>query len=1055
MLELKKIVKDYKVADTYVHALKGIDLNFRDNEFVSILGPSGCGKTTTLNIVGGLDQYTDGDLIINGVSTKTFKDRDWDVYRNHRIGFIFQSYNLIPHQNILSNVELSLTIAGVSKEERTSRAKEALDRVGLKDQYYKKPNQLSGGQCQRVAIARALVNNPDILLADEPTGALDTVTSVQIMDLIKEISAEKLVIMVTHNPDLAEKYSTRIVKLLDGEVLEDSNPYNPTEEELKAIYASYNNENANEASVQVEASETGNKTDDNKEIAEAKENKPEIQVIDKKNRKEKEKAKMSLWTAIKLSAKNLYSKFKRTTMVVIAGSIGIIGVSTVLSVSQGVRDYIDGIQDDLLSGNPITIKENSIDLETITNLMSLQNNVDYVKKGDYVGVDSLLQYVALNQNLFQDIVANTEGFSDDYLRYVKSMPEDYYAAISFNYGIDFNASIYTKYRVSNGNEGLDGDGAKVFDKNDANTLKEQNISLDTIKKQYLGMLANNDEAKDFASTLSGLSDGIGLCINDNDYIKTQYNVIAGDLPKNPEDILVVVDSKRREEDLTLGQLGYFSQNEAQVLIYDASAKFYEKESKNDEKTKAQRESALEKSNQYKKIVNDNPYLLKKKFEYDELLNKEFEWFPNDLIYSDIDLDNPDEKTIKYNNSRNSDWEAVSVSDAIKANGTKGIKLNVCGIVERKKNVSYGSLNSGFLYSEDLARAVIKINQNSNIANVIRSNKLHTDSLRYDFTYWNCNLNKAKGEVYSLEELHAKEVNVRLNTDSSVQEEDIDDYVTLELSGGSSMSSVISGMMSNYGFGKKDGFNLNSVGASFHPTTIKVYPNSFDDKDLVTDYLDDWNNNKKTVKVYAWDIETFDKQVEGYKYEDPIDDTIKTSVDSENKFDIDSDGYYTLTGADRTDIKYNDSAELIVNIINSVINIITYALVAFTALSLVVSTVMVGIITYVSVVERTNEIGVIRSLGGRKKDVSHLFNAESIIIGLASGIFGVLVTGIISLIANIIVTQVSDGTITMIARMTPGNIISMITISVLLTAISGIIPARAAARKDPVDALRTI
>ena len=328
MLRLKNVTKTYKVADMEVHALKGVSISFRENEFVSILGPSGCGKTTALNIIGGLDHYTTGDLFINGVSTKDFKDRDWDVYRNHRIGFIFQSYNLIPHQTILGNVELALTISGLSKQERVEKAMKALDKVGLAGQYKKKPNQLSGGQCQRVAIARALVNEPEILLADEPTGALDTVTSVQIMELIKEIAKEKLVIMVTHNPDLAEQYSTRIVRLLDGEIIEDTNPYSE-EDEIKD-------------------------TETRKEkIASELKKEQEESVKGKKKVILKEKAKMSMWTAFKLSARNLYSKMKRTVLVVIAGSIGIIGVASVLSVSQGVNDYINSMQDDLLSGNPV------------------------------------------------------------------------------------------------------------------------------------------------------------------------------------------------------------------------------------------------------------------------------------------------------------------------------------------------------------------------------------------------------------------------------------------------------------------------------------------------------------------------------------------------------------------------------------------------------------------------------------------------------------------------------------------------------------------------------
>ena len=1024
MLELKKIVKDYKVADTYVHALKGISLNFRDNEFVSILGPSGCGKTTTLNIIGGLDNYTDGDLVINGVSTKTFKDRDWDVYRNHRIGFIFQSYNLIPHQNVLSNVELALTIAGVSKEERVARAKEALDRVGLKDQYYKKPNQLSGGQCQRVAIARALVNNPDILLADEPTGALDTVTSVQIMDLIREISSEKLVIMVTHNPELAEKYSTRIVKLLDGEVLEDSNPFDPEteKEEPKAIIANENKEETKEAEEEKGISNEVNINESNASIASSNSN------------KEKEKAKMSLWTAIKLSAKNLYSKFKRTAMVVIAGSIGIIGVSTVLSVSQGVKDYINDIQDDLLSGNPITVSETGIDLDSVTKLMSSTQKTEYVKKGDYVGVDSLLQYVALNRDTFEKIYYQ-QTINDHYLRYLKSMPKDYYSAIKFNYGIDVTASIYTDYSVSNGSEGERlSDDLRDLEASGNNT---RNLSLNGISKQYLAMLANNQDNKQFASVLSEIVTPMHQCIDNNDYILSQYNIVHGRLPEKPEDILIVADSDRRVTDLTLGQLGYYSQNEAAALIYEASAK-YEQENKKGDKEKAKNYRA----------TYEGTNLVKKKFEYDELMSKDFVWYPNDMIY-DFNGDYTTDPTYSYE-SKDS-WQSGTVSEALANIGNMGIKLNVCGIVQPKKNINYGALSDGFLYTEDLARTIIKINSQSKMKEYVVDNEYDVNpnyGLKYsDFTYYDCLLNvnakNADGRTYaSIKEMSAEDIN-RLLYDTKVDSvpELKDMYLKLSQSGTSSAASMVASYMGD----NKNAFNENTIGASYYPTNISIYPKSFDDKDLVTKYLKAWNDETKDIKIYNYDIETYEEN-------SPTGD-----IDLE-KYSLDSDGYYVIHGgdeADRPEVKFNDPAELIISIINSIINIVTYALVAFTALSLVVSTVMVGIITYVSVVERTNEIGVIRSLGGRKKDVSHLFNAESVIIGLASGIFGILVTGVICIFANVIVKHASDGQISAIARMTPTNIILMITISVVLTAISGIIPARAAARKDPVDALRTI
>ena len=475
MLKLSEIKKNYYVGDNVVEALKGIDLCFRKNEFVSILGPSGCGKTTLLNIIGGLDKYTSGDLFINGVSTKEYSDRDWDVYRNHRIGFIFQSYNLIPHQTVLGNVELALTIAGVSKAERRERAQKALDRVGLANQYYKKPNQLSGGQCQRVAIARALVNEPEILLADEPTGALDTETSVQIMDLIKEIANERLVIMVTHNPDLAIKYSTRIVKFLDGLVVEDSNPFSVEDEK-----AEIDNLLALEKAKEEEA------------LAQIDQNDPKAVKEFNKNKNAKEKAKMSFWTAFRLSARNLWSKRGRSIMVGFAGSIGIIGVASVLSVSTGVRDYITSIQDDLLSGNPITVTAGTTyNVSTLMNSSSFKSNAEVFIKGKWVNVNSLVTYLVNNQKALTNIVKNNE-LDQNYVNYVKSMPSEYYKAIQLDYGIDMSISVFTDF--------VCGD----------DPIKEQynrNISLKAITEVYSKCITqlNPEEYGVYSSTITSFT----------------------------------------------------------------------------------------------------------------------------------------------------------------------------------------------------------------------------------------------------------------------------------------------------------------------------------------------------------------------------------------------------------------------------------------------------------------------------------------------------------------------------------------------------------------------
>ena len=507
MLKLVNIKKDYIMGDTKVEALKGINLNIRKNEFVSILGPSGCGKTTLLNIIGGLDKYTDGDLVINGVSTKEFTDRDWDVYRNHRIGFIFQSYNLIPHQTILENVELALTIAGMEKNERVEKAKNALDKVGLKGQYNKKPNQLSGGQCQRVAIARALVNEPEILLADEPTGALDTTTSIQIMDLIKEISKEKLVIMVTHNPDLAEKYSTRIVKLLDGEVSSDSMVCS-NEEEQKEKFA---------------------------------------------NSATPEKAKMSFWTAFRLSARNLMCKLKRTLMVGFAGSIGIIGVSVVLALSSGITDYINSMQEDMLSGNPITITEQAYDINAMMNSMTRSEKKEILKESNYIYVDSILEKLAKRAEKMNSILVTNE-INEDYVAYLKNMPSSYLESLAFDYGVDLSFSIYTDFTVNN---------------------KTRSTSIATIKNIYASLLEET-EFKESSSAVSTLSQAFTQLLPNKEYLLSQYDLVDGKMATEKNEIMLVVDRNSEVSDLILAQLGYYTEEEFLNAAYKAFDKNNEK-----------------------------------------------------------------------------------------------------------------------------------------------------------------------------------------------------------------------------------------------------------------------------------------------------------------------------------------------------------------------------------------------------------------------------------------------------------------------------------------------
>lgn len=884
MLKLINITKDYPVANHQVHALKGISITFRDNEFVSILGPSGCGKTTLLNIIGGLDHYTSGDLFIDQISTKEFNDRDWDSYRNHRIGFVFQSYNLIPHQTILENVELALTIAGIGKEERLQRAKEVLDKVGLKGDYHKKPNQLSGGQCQRVAIARALVNNPDILLADEPTGALDSATSIQIMELIKEISKDRLVIMVTHNPDIAKKYSSRIVKLLDGKITADSNPV--LENELIV--------------------------------------KKEEKVIEKKS-------KLSFWTAFKLSARNLRSKLKRTILTCVAGSIGIIGVATVLSVSTGVRSYINDMQEDMLSGNPITISETGMNLESLLSMTDTSTQEEALKdsiEDGYINVNRFIEYL-VSQTGSLDAFRIQNEFSEEYLQFLQNMPKEYYAAIATYYGIDVKNNIYTNIQLQG--------------------YEEKIMSLNSIITTYTSML-NQTELKEYSSLVGMVTNNINQAVNNNDFIATQYDIISN--PKESKfaeeanEIMLVVNDDQELTDLILAQLGYYTQEEFLNIIYKAID-----------------------SEKY------DPSLDKNQFSYDELLNKTFIYYPNDTIFKQTDPSSPlfSLNPFTYQPYAEKSWE-------------NGIELKITAILKPKENVSYGCLGSGIYYTPALTQKIIMDNVQSQIVHYLNENEEEAfTSMNYNGT----NIGIIYDYSYYFEDREYTETGFVGNTSSL-----------------SSFMGTITGQNNPIYT-----LTLRELGGCNLPSDIHIYPTNFELKDQVTAYLDQWNGNKTL---------TFDN--------------------------------ITLTPEERATITYSDNLAVMISLIDNMINIVTIALVAFTALSLVVSTVMIAIITYVSVIERVKEIGVIRSLGGRKKDVSRLFNAETFIIGGFSGLIGIGVTYILSGIINLIVGHLAN--ISAIAILPIHVAIIMVVLSILLTLISGLIPALIASKKDPVEALRS-
>ncbi len=918
MLQLKDIKKDYFVAGEAVPALKGISLNFRKNEFVSILGASGCGKTTLLNIVGGLDKYTSGDLVINGKSTKEYKDGDWDTYRNHSIGFIFQSYHMIPHQTILQNVELALVIAGVDKEERRRRAVEALERVGLKEKMNSRPNQLSGGQAQRVAIARALINDPEIVLADEPTGALDSKTSVQIMELLKEISKDRLVIMVTHNPELAEQYSTRIIRLLDGLVTDDSMPYDGTEETEDAVVAQ-------EDAAETDAAPSAKK---------------------KTDKGKKKRSSMSAGMAFMLSLKNLLSKWKRTLMVSLAGSIGIIGVSLVLAISSGVQGYIKDMENDMLSGNPIAIERSSFDMSALTKINKTVNKtIDITKLKDKVYVDSLLQtFLDMGNNFI-----TSNEISENYLDYVSKMPEEYYSAMRYKFDFEVSNYIYTDFHVTS-----ETSPTVIPEELDASS---DGMSLTAIRSMYTSVLAQEPEYSKFISMLDMFT-GLQEVPDGGEYILSQYDVIAsnGNLSEeqiinafNDKQSLILVVDEGKVSEIDLAQFGFLSEEELLNYAFLAAGR-----------TESYDPAiGLPGSG----IKDKDPY-------YDESLgagglnfnfffDKQFKWYPNNTVFT---KQNDAQKPFAYN----------SYSEGFSEEGSMdlGVKL----ILQKKKNVSYGCLADGLYYTPALTRHIIAQGLESEIAQYIKDNgNLSELTYTYDFTYF-----KTENGV----KVYHKDVGMNKFRQQQTMLGGSSDAVTLGMVAGSDIASA-----------------------------VFIYPLNFDMKNKVCTYLDGWN-----------------------------------------KMCEDGAEYNGETLSSKQKVKYTDMVGVIIDMVNTMIQMVTIALVAFTALSLLVSTVMVGIITYVSVVERIKEIGILRSVGARKKDIKLLFIAETFMIGLAAGLAGIIITYLISLAINLIVTTVfAIGTI---AALPVWQALIMIAVSVALTLISGLIPAAAAAKKDPVVALRT-
>lgn len=909
MLKLSEITKDYRAVSGTVHALKGVNLEFRESEFVCILGPSGCGKTTLLNIIGGLDHYTSGDLVIQGRSTKHFKDRDWDVYRNHRIGFIFQSYNLIPHQTVLGNVELALTIAGVGRDERRERAKRALERVGLGNELDKKPNQLSGGQMQRVAIARALVNNPDILLADEPTGALDSETSVQIMELIKEIAGERLVIMVTHNPELAYQYASRIVKLKDGLVESDSSPYQSTEGDFGDMLSE-----ARSDCVQADA-----------ELSEAAERES---CSGQNLTKKRPRARMSFFTSLALSARNLLTKKGRTILTSVAGSIGIISVCLVLALSNGFNNYIRQTEEDMLSYYPVTISESSFDLASVmTSFTSPQDMPDMSQLDNKVYIDFFLTSLANG-------MAATNNISDEYVAYLEAMDSSWYSEIMYSYGASLSDNLFLQ--------------AETFPEGDNSTTQLTTRSLSNLKSKYIAdlmafasqyssLVGFADYFTDVVNVMPGTSEEANLGYGN--YVKDQYELIAGHFPENENEVVLVVGQNNQVTDLTLAQLGLLSED-----------RFMELFNLGDDDAEEVADPDADK-------------LL-----FDEILGKRYTLYFNDAVYSKNEnwtqasyLSNQYPFSYQGDRTNYSDPN----EDVLTAEEGEGINLTISGILRLKEDLSYGCLSMGLNLTEKTVRAYIEGNLNSRIVNWMKSDEAK-------FSYGGT-------EIYLMP------------------------VATENLTGSFTLYEVMTGV--NVYVAQTPDDAIKTLGGSDRVSRIAIYANDFDNKEQVLAYLDQWNTD--------------------HDYSDE---------------------------ARSMQITYTDTVGMLMGIMQTMIDIITYVLVAFTAISLVVSSVMIGIITYVSVVERVKEIGVLRSLGARKQDVRNLFNAETFIIGLAAGLIGIAISYILCINISLVLQMLTG--IGGIASLPALTAFIMVCVSVVLTLISGLIPAQSAAKKDPVIALRT-
>ena len=996
MLQLKNIKKDYPACSNTVHALKGIDLRFRKSEFVSVLGPSGCGKTTMLNIIGGLDQYTEGDLIINGRSTKNFKDRDWDAYRNHSIGFVFQSYNLIPHQSVLTNVELALTLSGVSKAERRARAKKALEAVGLGDQLRKKPGEMSGGQMQRVAIARALVNNPDIILADEPTGALDTETSVQVMEILKEISKDRLIIMVTHNPELAEKYSTRIIKMLDGVITGDSMPL------------------------------------DDKEIE-------SVAPVEKKSKKREKKPSMSIFTSFGLSLKNLISKKGRTLLTSFAGSIGIIGIALIYAVSNGLTDYINAVQEETLSSYPLTIEESHTDLTTVmeTFMGAAESSGEHEKDAVY-SQEVIYNMLEALSNL--DMTENDlKSFNEYILSERKKEDSPLSEAINgIQYTYDLDMQVYT--------ENIDGDIVL----SDNQSLMQEMVGeyFGTDMSSMMGMYDSMGETSSMMSIMGGgrkmwqeMLPGLDGELF-SPLIEKQYEIVHGDWPKEYNEVLLLVNENNELDDLTLYALGLESKEDIDAIV-DAA------------KNKETLEHEL------------------RSWSYEDICGMEFRVVLPSSCYT------LDEKSGLYTDLRETQAGLRYLYD-------NGIDLRISGIIRPAEDSVSSMLTGAIAYTSALTEYIVGQANNADSVTAQLKDENVDIFTGLPFGDESAKLEDTEKESYlreyfaSLDEAGKAEAYVKIKSimpadmlDSQVEAQmaqfdraamegamtaalaeqmgmpadQIASYISqmsddemtdlfrtsLEEQIGAAYAEGVAAQMAAMPAAQlaaaldAESAGFDTAACALYYDEILVFSDSTLEKNLTTlGYID--LEKPTTVNLYASSFEN----------KDVIEEAIATYNEDRDELE---------------QIKYTDYIGILLSSITTIINAITYVLIAFVAISLVVSSIMIGVITLISVQERTKEIGILRAIGASKRNVSSLFNAETVLIGFGSGLVGVVLTWLLCIPINLIIQHLT-GIGNLAAKLPVSVALILIGVSVILTLFSGIIPSRSAAKKDPVVALRT-